>query len=150
MVTNLKPSDFSFSVILYNIRLGGEIKVLQSDFYLPAIFNEGESGNENEDIPLLVAALSERKDSVIIVEQLDLASDKETKKQSEILKNLTGKLRIDIPNRKFHQGYEFHFTRNGKKEFVDMHQFTPDIPIVATIRVKFFADTTYFDAFVVK
>ncbi|MCU4177362.1 translocation/assembly module TamB domain-containing protein [Carboxylicivirga sp. N1Y90] len=73
---------------------GGKIKVLRSDFYLPAFIVDDEE-TDYEDIPLLVQATMV-KDS-IDENVINLSPKKKKSKQSNFMKSLTGRLSLEIP-----------------------------------------------------
>jgi len=79
-----------------NPEFGGQIKVIRSDVFLPAIFSNERSNMEN-DVPYLVEAIYNGSDSLLID---DISSEKESKKSintAELLDNLTGRLTVEIP-----------------------------------------------------
>lgn len=79
-----------------NPEFGGQIKVLRSDVFLPAILSNDRTEMEN-DVPYLVEALYTESDTLLTD---DISGEEETKKvinTSELLDNVTGKLSVEIP-----------------------------------------------------
>lgn len=79
-----------------NPEFGGQIKVIRSDVFLPALLSKDRTKMEN-DAPMLVEALYTEGDSLLVE---NLADKKKTKKlvnTAELMKNVSGKLNVEIP-----------------------------------------------------
>ncbi|MDB4582703.1 translocation/assembly module TamB domain-containing protein [Draconibacterium sp.] len=79
-----------------NPEFGGQIKVIRSDVFLPAVLSKDRTKMEN-DTPMLVEALFTEGDTLLVE---NLSSTKKTKKlvnTAELMSNLTGKLNVEIP-----------------------------------------------------
>lgn len=78
-----------------NPEFGGRVKVLRSDVYLPGIINrETDDGEENE--PMLVQALNEKRDSTSLVQSKEVVKKDKNDSKSAMLNDVTGRLNIEI------------------------------------------------------
>ncbi len=104
-----------------NPEFGGNIKVLRSDIYLPALISTDQIDDENENLPLLVQALAVKNDST----QVGSTDEKEESKNREftILNNLTGKLRIEIPRNTWLKSEDMRIELRGDVEVVKTGPF---------------------------
>ena len=75
-------------------KFGGQIKVLRSDIYLPA-FTESED-NTAQEVPLLVQATSSVDSVTTSTRQIKLKK-KDEEEASQFVKNLQGRLELEIP-----------------------------------------------------
>ncbi|MBS2097234.1 translocation/assembly module TamB domain-containing protein [Carboxylicivirga linearis] len=76
-------------------KFGGQIKVLRSEFYLPA-FTETEENNTAREVPLLVQATSSVDSVTNSTRQIKLKK-KDEEESSLFIKNLQGRLELEIP-----------------------------------------------------
>ncbi|WP_462317966.1 translocation/assembly module TamB domain-containing protein, partial [Marinilabilia sp.] len=76
---------------------GGDLTVLRSSFYLPAILDMGGSSEINK--PLLVQAMEQSPGDSIVVEEGDTLQirPKDRTPQTDWLKQMTGKMNVRIP-----------------------------------------------------
>ncbi|PRZ02278.1 autotransporter translocation and assembly factor TamB [Marinilabilia salmonicolor] len=76
---------------------GGDLTVLRSSFYLPAILDMGGSSDINE--PMLVRALEQQNEDTLLVRQGDTLriSRRDSLPSSDMVKSLTGRLNVKIP-----------------------------------------------------
>ncbi|WP_319500482.1 translocation/assembly module TamB domain-containing protein [uncultured Draconibacterium sp.] len=94
---------------------GGEIKVLRSDLYLPALMKETQNDVE-ADVPMLVEALNESKDSVDL--KKEKAAKVKPKKESGLVDQLTGRLEVEIPRNTWIRSNDIRAELNGELEIV--------------------------------
>lgn len=94
---------------------GGEIKVLRSDLYLPALMKETQSDVE-PDVPMLVEALNESKDSVDSTTRKTVKV--KPKKESKFIDQLTGRLQVEIPRNTWIRSSDIRAELNGELEIV--------------------------------
>jgi len=79
-----------------NPEFGGQIKVIRSDVFLPALISSDGPDNE-ENVPMLVEALYTEGDSILLNKNLESEKTKKRIDPGELLNNLTGKLTVEIP-----------------------------------------------------
>ena len=82
-------------------RFGGNIEVLRSNFYLPALLDMAGDGSELND-PLLVQALKNQQTEALHTEEAALADSSrqqsiEQRPTYNLVEQLTGRMRVDIP-----------------------------------------------------
>lgn len=76
---------------------GGDLTVLRSSFYLPALLDMGGPSEVNK--PMLVRALEEQGTDSLLLSRKDTLkiSRRDTLKANDMMKNLTGRLNVRIP-----------------------------------------------------
>lgn len=74
-----------------NPRFGGKITINKSSFYIPGIVDAGNNHSNSENIPLLVAA-TQTLDTIKTSSEQEIGDE-----QSELMKQIKGRLTIDIP-----------------------------------------------------
>ncbi|WP_291859154.1 translocation/assembly module TamB domain-containing protein [Marinilabilia sp.] len=76
---------------------GGDLTILRSRFYLPALLDMGGSSDINQ--PLLVRALEKQETDSLLPEKGDTVriSLRDTIPSNDMMKNLTGRMNIQIP-----------------------------------------------------
>lgn len=94
---------------------GGEIKVLRSDVYLPALIPDSKTDIEN-DIPLLVEAIRESADSIGISLEQELIESRKSMLQSNFAKELKGRLNVEIPRNTWVRSDDMRAELSGELE----------------------------------
>ena len=97
-----------------NPEFGGQIKVLRSDVFLPAILSR-EIQDDEEDVPMLVEALHLEKDTLLLDETLGNEKEKNTK---SILDNITGRMNVEIPRNTWLRSNDMRVELSGDIDIV--------------------------------
>lgn len=88
-------SDIQLKDSARQATFGGHLTVLRSNFYLPGLMEMSGTSTINE--PMLVKALKETHSDSLVVESADTLSMTIAPPNTSAIKNLTGKLNIQIP-----------------------------------------------------
>jgi autotransporter translocation and assembly factor TamB len=88
-------SDIQLKDSARQATFGGDLTVLRSNFYLPGLMEMSETSTINE--PLLVKALKETRTDSLVVDSTDNLSMTIAPPNTSAIRNLTGKLNIQIP-----------------------------------------------------
>ncbi|WP_167619587.1 translocation/assembly module TamB domain-containing protein [Maribellus sediminis] len=97
-----------------NPEFGGQIKVLRSDVFLPAILSR-EIQDDEEDVPMLVEALHLEKDTLLLDDALGNEKEKDTK---SILDNITGRMNVEIPRNTWLRSNDMRVELSGDVDIV--------------------------------
>ncbi len=96
---------------------GGKIKVLHSDFYLPALMSDTKTDIEN-DIPLLVEAMQSSVDSTAKKTIISATPGKNKKQKKGFSDQLKGKLNLEIPRNTWIRSNDIRIELSGELEIV--------------------------------
>ncbi|MDX8337981.1 translocation/assembly module TamB domain-containing protein [Draconibacterium sp. IB214405] len=109
---------------------GGKIKVLRSDLYLPALMKEAK-GDAEADVPMLVEALNQSKDSTDLKTEMAAVKVK-PKKESEFIDLLTGRLEVEIPRNTWIRSNDIRAELGGELEIV---KDGPDFEVFGNVKI---------------
>ncbi len=110
---------------------GGNIKVLRSDVFLPAIMKDERPGAV-EDLPMLVKALETKQDSFLITNTL---ADKKLSSEelgSQFINRLRGRLNVEIPRNTWIRSEDMRLEIGGDVEIV---KTGPDFELFGSVKL---------------
>jgi len=96
---------------------GGEVKVIRSDVYLPALVSD-DKGKSDNDIPMLVEALYVEKDSLLFEGGKKRESSNAEKIRKALLDSLTGRLQVEIPRNTWIKSDDMRIELSGEVDIV--------------------------------
>ena len=101
---------------------GGIIKVVHSDFNIEDLLAKGNEDSDNEHEPLLLQAISVKKDSIIYDDKQQSKLEK-TENNSPFLKDLTGRVKLDIPRNTWIRSKGMNLELRGEVDVVKTGTF---------------------------
>ncbi|NOR76609.1 MAG: hypothetical protein GQ525_15815 [Draconibacterium sp.] len=101
-----------------NPEFGGSIEVIHSDFNLTELLSNGDEEINYESEPLLLQAISGKKDSIIKIEDITKSELKKTKDKNTFYKDLTGRIRLDIPRNTWLRSKDMSLELRGELDIV--------------------------------
>ncbi|WP_346859120.1 translocation/assembly module TamB domain-containing protein [uncultured Draconibacterium sp.] len=100
-----------------NPEFGGKVKVIRSDIFLPALMSDGKTDIEH-DVPLLVEALRNPADSLVINTGAPAREKNEDRNNNKFTEQLTGRLNVEIPKNTWIRTNDMRIELNGELEIV--------------------------------
>ncbi len=105
-----------------NPEFGGTIKVIQSDFNIEELLSKGNEDGDDEYEPLLAQAISVKKDSTITTD-IQKSKLKKRENNSAFLKELTGRVKLDIPRNTWIRSKDMNLELRGEVDVVKTGTF---------------------------
>ncbi len=111
---------------------GGTIKVIHSDFNIDELLAKGNDGEDDEHEPLLLQAISVKKDSIITTD-IQKSKLKKRENSSAFFKDLTGRVKLDIPRNTWIRSKDMNLELRGE---VDVVKTGPFFEIFGNIEIN--------------
>lgn len=106
-----------------NPEFGGTIKVIHSDFNIEELLSRGNEATDDENEPLLLQAISAKNDSTIATVGIQKSKLKKTENSSAFFKDLTGRVKLDIPRNTWIRSKDMNLELRGEVDVVKTGTF---------------------------
>ncbi|MCK5729430.1 MAG: translocation/assembly module TamB domain-containing protein [Draconibacterium sp.] len=101
-----------------NPEFGGTIEVIQSDFNLTELLSKGDNEIDYESEPLLLKAIYGKEDSITKITDITESKLKKTEDKSTFYKDLTGRIRLEIPRNTWLRSKDMSLELRGELDVV--------------------------------
>ena len=116
-----------------NPEFGGMVKVLRSDVYLPALMSKGKTDLNSEDLPMLVQALNEKKDTIVVAQDSTLKALKSVQDKMQLFDKITGRLSVEIPRNTWIRSNDMRLEIRGD---VDIVKAGPSFELFGNVEIS--------------